>query len=114
MTVACGPRVLVCTGGDEIRPTLTEDGDDTATELAYGQIYDANGPMLTSMLVEDGAVVRRISIGDDPELLIEHLRENMRLSHRILLSPPAGSATAIRGSAQCHRYGTVFGTANSA
>ncbi len=75
VTVACGPRVLVCTGGDEIRPTLTEDGEDTATELAYGQIYDANGPMLTSMLVEDGAVVRRISIGDDPELLIEHLRE---------------------------------------
>ena len=75
VTVACGPRVLVCTGGDEIRPTLTEDGDDTATDLAYGQIYDANGPMLTSMLVEDGAVVQRISIGDDPELLIEHLRE---------------------------------------
>ncbi len=73
LTVAAGPRVLVCTGGDEILSGVEEDGTATSQELAQGQIFDANGPMLTAMLREDGAEVRRIAIGDDPIELLHRL-----------------------------------------
>lgn len=75
ITAACGPRVLVCTGGDEVLPSLTEEGHDTPASLANGQIHDANGPMLAALLAEDGAITRRIAIGDDPALLLQHLIE---------------------------------------
>lgn len=73
LTVAAGPRVLVCTGGDEILSGVEEDGSATTQELGQGQIFDANGPMLTAMLREDGAEVRRIAIGDDPIELLHRL-----------------------------------------
>ena len=70
--VNVGPRVLVCTGGDEIRSEL--DNPQVREELEHGQIYDANGPMLAALLQEDGATVHRIAIGDNPDALVERLR----------------------------------------
>lgn len=75
ITVACGPRVLICTGGDEVLSSFTEEGQETVATLNHGQIYDANGPMLSALLAEDGAQVRRIAVGDDPGLLLERLKE---------------------------------------
>ena len=73
VTVACGPRVLVCTGGDEIRSGTAGEDNASPDDLAQGQIFDANGPMLSAMLREDGATVRRIAIGDDPVELLHRL-----------------------------------------
>ena len=73
LTVAAGPRVLVCTGGDEIRSGTAGEDNASPDDLAQGQIFDANGPMLSAMLREDGATVRRIAIGDDPVELLHRL-----------------------------------------
>ena len=73
LTVAAGPRVLVCTGGDEIRSGTAGEDNASLDDLAQGQIFDANGPMLSAMLREDGATVRRIGIGDDPVELLYRL-----------------------------------------
>ena len=73
LTVAAGPRVLVCTGGDEICSGTAGEDNASPDDLAQGQIFDANGPMLSAMLREDGATVRRIAIGDDPVELLHRL-----------------------------------------
>ena len=52
---------------------LARAGDAFLDDLAQGQIFDANGPMLSAMLREDGATVRRIGIGDDPVELLYRL-----------------------------------------
>ena len=52
---------------------IRDSGSATTQELGQGQIFDANGPMLTAMLREDGAEVRRIAIGDDPIELLHRL-----------------------------------------
>ena len=65
--------MLVCTGGDEIRSGTAGEDNASPDDLAQGQIFDANGPMLSAMLREDGATVRRIAIGDDPVELLHRL-----------------------------------------
>jgi molybdopterin molybdotransferase len=61
-TVLCGrrPRVAVLTTGDELRPS--------GSELAPGEIYDSNGPMLAAALRRSGATVTSIAAAaDTPE-----------------------------------------------
>lgn len=63
------PRVLICTGGEEI--SQSED-------LDQAQLPDANGPMLEALAGHHGLeVVQRIVTGDDPHDLRNRLDDAM-------------------------------------
>ena len=67
VTVRRGPSVLVVTGGDEVLAA--------GQPLRPGAIYDANGPLLESWLVEAGAAsVTTLSVTDDPDEFSRRLR----------------------------------------
>jgi molybdopterin molybdotransferase len=51
------PRVAILTTGTELRPP--------GAQLAAGQIYDANGPILQAALSTTGAIVERIPAAED-------------------------------------------------
>lgn len=73
LPVLAGPRVLVCTGGDEI---AGEAGDVLPGEGEGGLpvIPDANGPLLETLLRRCGAVpVGRVRTTDDPAALADLL-----------------------------------------
>jgi molybdopterin molybdotransferase len=78
-TVACGrlPRVAILTTGTELR--------EPGQPLQPGQIYDANGPLLSAALARTGAGVTRIPAASDTpqahrEALIEALRHDVVIS----------------------------------
>jgi molybdopterin molybdotransferase len=71
------PRVAVLTTGSELRPP--------GHPLAVGEIYDANGPMLTAALRATGAEVTTIpAVGDEEDAHREALRA--ALEHDVVIS----------------------------
>lgn len=71
VAVRSGPSVLVVTGGDEIM--------EPGTPLREGTVYDANGPLLTSWLLDAGAsAVHAVRVTDDPAELARRLRRSVR------------------------------------
>ncbi|HET9075222.1 MAG TPA: gephyrin-like molybdotransferase Glp [Solirubrobacteraceae bacterium] len=71
------PRVVVLTTGDELRAP--------GSELAAGQIYDSNGPMLAAILTRAGAEVTRVSAAaDTPEAHREAF--SAALDHDVVIS----------------------------
>ncbi|MDO4916537.1 MAG: molybdopterin molybdotransferase MoeA [Rothia sp. (in: high G+C Gram-positive bacteria)] len=58
-------RVLLVTGGDEVAQ---------GSSVKPGQIRDANGPVLRSLVAQDGAHSERLKISDSPQELIRQLR----------------------------------------
>lgn len=81
ITVRRRPRVLVCTGGEEI----VGPADGSATEddaLGASRIYDANGPMLDALCREFGLEpVGRVLTSDRPEEAEARMRRAVR-EHR--------------------------------
>jgi molybdopterin molybdotransferase len=73
-------RVAIVSSGDEvIRPG--------SGELRYGQVYDANAPMLASLVAAAGGTVTDLGVlPDDPRLIERVLREAASRHHVILTS----------------------------
>ncbi|MGO2003316.1 molybdopterin molybdotransferase MoeA [Arthrobacter rhombi] len=66
LTVTCRPRVLILSTGDEVRPP--------GSELAPGQIHDANTTLLLALFAEAGADVAAAGISTDaPEVFVADL-----------------------------------------
>ncbi|MCT1367341.1 gephyrin-like molybdotransferase Glp [uncultured Kocuria sp.] len=74
VVVRAQPRVLICTGGEEVLGM-----DSTAESLGAAGVFDANAPMLSALCVEYGLdVVGRVHTSDRPEDGASRLREAVR------------------------------------
>ncbi|WP_082470169.1 molybdopterin molybdotransferase MoeA [Curtobacterium sp. S6] len=75
------PRVVVCTGGEEI--VGSGDGTETGGDvLGSSRIYDANGPMLEALCRDYGLEpVGRVLTGDRPAEAEDRMRQAVR-DHR--------------------------------
>lgn len=74
------PRVGIVTTGDEV--VEPAQGFD----LAAGQLYNSNGPMLEALATAAGAVVRRWHAPDDPESLRQQLGEALETSDCVVVA----------------------------
>lgn len=73
------PKVSVIVTGNEL--------EDAGRPLAYGRVYDANGPALRAALHRAGITEVTVSqVGDDPEKLIEAVDSALQHSEMVLLT----------------------------
>lgn len=114
-------HLLIITGGDEVAPA--------STAPAPGQIFDANGPVLTALACQDGCTTDHLPIGDSVENFIAALTgalaertpdviitsggishgkyEVVRLGLTALAADPAARGTAAGGTVRvlAHWFG---------
>jgi molybdopterin molybdotransferase len=92
LTVARRPRVAVLTTGTELRPP--------GSELAPGQIYDSNGPMLAALVRSAGGEPEQLqAVADDADAHRDALRRG--LEHDVLVSSggvSVGPHDLVRGT----------------
>lgn len=72
------PRILVATTGNEVVPG--------GQALSYGHIHDTNGPLLEALLSDQGAIVERTAVIDNPESIRSFLNACQKASYDLILT----------------------------